>query len=176
MLLIRRIEQPITRIARAARAIGHGQFDVRVNAAGPRKLVDVSQSLNAMLDVLAAQRRTIEESQARLTSVLSNVRDVVYSGAPDGSRYSFISPACERIFGHAAADFYARPGIWLDMVLEQDRMLIRDCQDELLRKGSIDLQYRVRRADGSIRWVHDRRWVVLGPDDAPVRVDGMHGG
>ena len=173
LLLMRRIEQPITRIARVAREIGGGRFDVRVDEAGPRELVDVSQSLNAMLDVLAAQRRTIEEGQTRLASVLSNVRDVVYSGEPDGSRYSFVSPACERIFGHAASEFYTRPGLWLDSVLERDRMLIRDCQDELLRKGSIDLQYRVRHADGTIRWVHDRRWVVLGLDDVPIRVDGL---
>jgi len=173
ILLMRRIEQPITRIARAARAIGGGRFDVRVAEAGPRELVEVSQSVNAMLNVLAAQRRTIEESQARLTSVLSNVREVVYSGAPDGSRYSFVSPACEKIFGHAASEFYNRPGIWLDMVVEEDRKLISDCQDELLRKGSIDLQYRVRHPDGSIRWVHDRSWVVLGPDGVPTRVDGL---
>jgi PAS domain S-box-containing protein len=173
ILLMRRIEEPIARIARAARAIGEGRLDARVTEAGPRELVAVSHRINAMLDALTRQRRSLEESQARLNSVLQNVQEVVYSATPDCSRFYLVSPACERVFGYPAAEFYARPSLWLDVPLPEDRALHLRWGQELERDGSANVQYRVRRADGRVVWVQDRYWLVRDGAGRPLRVDGL---
>ncbi|MBS1136858.1 MAG: domain S-box protein [Proteobacteria bacterium] len=173
MLFMRRVEGPIARIAHAARAIGEGHLDVRLAETGPREVVDVSHRFNAMLDALAAQRRSIEESQERLFSVLNNVQEVVYSAAVDGSQFYFVSPASERIFGHLPADFYTRPGLWLDMMVAEDRPLRPKWGKEPGPGGAVDVLYRVRRADGRIRWMQDRSWLVRDAGGAAVRVDGL---
>ncbi|HWS13639.1 MAG TPA: PAS domain S-box protein [Rhodocyclaceae bacterium] len=173
LLLMRRIEYPIGRIAQAARAVGEGRVDVRVAETGPRELVEVAHRFNAMLDALADQRRSMEDSQARLYSVLQNVEEVVYSGAPDCSRFFFVSPASEKLFGYPPAEFYARPGLWKDLMIEKERADYAAWQDVLSRNGTVDVQYRVRRADGKVRWVQDRFWMIKDAAGNVARVDGL---
>lgn len=173
LILIRRVEYPIARIAQAARAVGEGRVDVRVAETGPRELVDVAHRFNAMLDALAEQRRSVEESRARLYSVLQNVEEVVYSGALDCSRFYFVSPASEKLFGYPPAEFYARPSLWKDLMIDKVRADHLSSQNGPSRNGTLDLQYRVRRADGKVRWVQDRFWLIKDASGNLVRVDGL---
>jgi PAS domain S-box-containing protein len=173
VLLMRRVEQPIARIAQAARAIGDGRAEVRLQETGPREVVELGRRFNAMLDTLAAQRRSIEDGQARLLSVLNSVQEVVYSGAPDGSHFSLVSPACERVFGYPADQFYRRPELWLEMVLDEDRGALAVSRREREQGETAQVQYRIRRADGSIRWMQDRSWVVRDEGGRALRVDGL---
>jgi PAS domain S-box-containing protein len=173
LLLMRRVEEPIARIAQAARAIGDGKVEVRLQETGPREVVELGRRFNAMLDTLAAQRRSIEDGQARLLSVLNNVQEVVYSGTPDGSHFNLVSPACERVFGYPADQFHRRPELWLEMVLEEDREALATSRRERGQDETAQAQYRIRRADGGIRWMQDRSWVVRDAAGKALRVDGL---
>ncbi|MCK7490523.1 MAG: hypothetical protein MZW92_01000 [Comamonadaceae bacterium] len=69
-----------------------GRLEVRTPGDGSaRGGGTVGRRFNAMLDTLAAQRRSIEDGQARLLSVLNNVQEVVYSGTPSTAAISIWS-------------------------------------------------------------------------------------
>jgi PAS domain S-box-containing protein len=169
----RRIETPFAKIADVARKIGTGQFDVRAPEIGPAEAVAVGRQLNLMIESLNSQRRSLEESQARLQSVLRAVQEVVYSCSLDGQRMFFVSTASERLHGRGPDEFYSKAGLWLDVVVDEDRPVLRSQLAAIGADERFDAQYRVRRPDGVIRWVRDRAWVVRDPAGKPARVDGI---
>ena len=64
-LVGRRIVRPIRAIAQMAVAVGRGMHAVRAQPQGTREIDDVAAQLNHMLDTLEAERRRLEESEAR---------------------------------------------------------------------------------------------------------------
>jgi signal transduction histidine kinase len=42
-----------------------------------------------------------------------------------------------------------------------------------LRSGQVEASYRIIRADGAVRWIHDRRFLISDPEGHPYRVAGI---
>jgi two-component system sensor histidine kinase MtrB len=66
-----RIQQPIRTVARAARSVGNGSFDVRLPVKGRDELSDLSSSFNSMaeqLGVSIAELRAKDQQQRRFVS------------------------------------------------------------------------------------------------------------
>lgn len=173
LYLKRRIERPIAQIAEVARKVGTGQFDVRAPETGPAEVVAVSRHFNFMIESVSAQRRSLEESQARLQSVLRAVQEVVYSGSVDWSRMYFISSATEKLHGRPPEEFHAKTGLWLDLIVDEDRPVVKRQMETVTKLGKFEGSYRIRRPDGAIRWVYDRAWLVKDNVGKPLRVDGI---
>jgi PAS domain S-box-containing protein len=66
----------------------------------------------------------------------------------------YVSPSCERISGHRPEDFIRRPELLREIVVPEDRDLwdAHDC-DALEKPGARELQVRVQRPDGTVRWI-----------------------
>lgn len=80
-----------------------------------------------------------------------------------GGELRWTSPSCERITGHAAADFLADPGLVTRIVIPKDRQRVRRHRRDL-RGDPKRLRYRIQRADGAIRWLEHVCHPVFTPD------------
>lgn len=92
-------------------------------------------------------------------------------------RANFTSRSAQwfEITGWTPQAWYAEPRPWLQRVHPDDRPRVESgVMDHLEgRTGSVELEYRIRCADGSWRWMLDRgRVVVREADGRPVRVTG----
>ena len=71
---------------------------------------------------------------------------------PDGV-LRYVSPSCERITGYSAQAFYADPGLFVALLLDEDRTLWaehhRTCQGE----GGRHLEFRIRSKAGETVWI-----------------------
>jgi len=79
--------------------------------------------------------------------------DWEYWQNPDGT-WRYVSPACERISGHRPEEFLKRPGLLRDIIVseDQDRWDRHNCNSQKDPRGQ-ELQFRIKRPDGSIRWI-----------------------
>lgn len=72
---------------------------------------------------------------------------------PDGS-YRYVSPACKRISGYAASAFYKEPQLFSKLIVPEDQQVWaghrREAKDA---PGLKEIQFRIRRRDGGIRWI-----------------------
>lgn len=71
----------------------------------------------------------------------------------DGS-FIHTSPSCERVTGHGADDFYDDPDLLNRIVHPDDLPIWLEHRRTIGEKGTVEsLTFRIRHADGSIRWI-----------------------
>jgi PAS domain S-box-containing protein len=118
----------------------------------------------------------LRESEERFRSLVGNIPGAVY-------RYQTMHPwamehvseAVFKITGHHAKDFMERkiPGIGA-LIADEDVENVKSLVAEAIAARSpFDLTYRIRYADGGVRWVHDTGRPVYGRDDKPLWLDGV---
>ena len=144
---------------RHGRLPGGGAVSIYLDITERRRAVKALQELNATLEARIARRTAeLSENQRFLSSLLASVPGVVY----------------RRRLGSAGVIEFASEGTWallgigpeslLDRTVLYDALIHPDDIDRVRRKVRGDLtagelfndEYRVRHADGSWRWVHDR--------------------
>jgi PAS domain S-box-containing protein len=118
-------------------------------------------------------RRTtddLRESDRRFRDIAENIREVFWL-TDENREVMYVSPAYEEIWGRSCASAYANKSDYIDGVHADDRPAL------LARLSSIDtefdIEYRVVRPDGRIRWVHDRAFPVRDASGVVTRVAGI---
>jgi PAS domain S-box-containing protein len=120
---------------------------------------------------LAEQR--LRESEERLQSLLGSMEDVIWSASLDWSTMYYVSRSVVDIYGRPAEDFVAHPALWLEVVHADDRSLAEQAFRDLQITGELDVEYRILRIDGDMRWLHDRRRIITDDEGRPLRIDGI---
>lgn len=128
------------------------------------------EELRAAQEALARYAGSLEQ---RLRSVLESVPDVLYSAHPGFAERYYTSPACEKVIGYSAQQLEADPGLWLRAIHEDDHPGATSALAEVVRSAQRStLEYRVRHADGSVRWIRDTVVPITDQHGAVVRLDG----
>jgi PAS domain S-box-containing protein len=113
------------------------------------------------------------ESETRFLEFATAIREVFWMIDVSSNQILYVSPAYEEIWGRSCAELYADSSTWLRAVHEEDRARVeRRLLDRALEK-TIDVDYRVLRPDGSVRWVRDRAFLVRNASGTVVRVAGV---
>ena len=106
-------------------------------------------------------RRLLPPGDEQVARLLESISYYLWSAEaePDGSfAFRYFSPVVERITGRTP-EHYLSCGVqgWLDTIDAQDRSAVEQALRCLLQRGidRIDLQYRIVRPDGTLRWVRD---------------------
>ena len=92
---------------------------------------------------------------------------------PKSNRMLYVSPEYEATWGRAAEELYRIPGSWFDHVHPDDRELLGSIISFQSPQQGYDLEYRIIRPDGLIRWVHDRAYSVRNSDGNVCRIVGV---
>ncbi len=131
--------------------------------------------LVAYTDISARKQAeaALRASDTKLQTILSNVRDVVWSLSYPDFKPLFISPSVETFYGHSREAFFKNPLLWEELVLTEDRGANDQVKKDLAEKGYAYRECRIVRSDGVIRWISDRSKLAYGDDGRPVRVDGV---
>jgi len=134
---------------------------------------EVSGVLLGLMDVTdrvkAEQERREGERKFRLLA--ETIEDVFWMSKPGITDMLYVSPAYEKVWGRSVASLYASPGSVIDAVHPEDRPWVLE---EIKRHAldRYDLEYRVVRPDGEVRWVRDRGFPLR---DGQGSVIGMCG-
>jgi PAS domain S-box-containing protein len=115
----------------------------------------------------------LREHELQLESILNSLQDVVWASDASGAHTLFMSAAANQIYGRPVEDFYADSDLWLNIVHPDDRERIRVINNQLAILGSFDLEYRILRPNGEVRWLHDRAQAIRNPQGLLIRIDGI---
>ena len=109
------------------------------------------------------KREDVEDFRA-LVEQIPAVSYVILDADPQLPHY--VSPHFERVFGFPRERWLEDPWFWNnELVHPDDRERVQEASHESEASGVFHAEYRVTRADGSVRWIRD---------DA-VRVEGTEG-
>ncbi len=115
-----------------------------------------------MTEVMRATK-ALEESNAKLTTILDNITDGVYLFRVYPNRdfqYDFFSPSCDSLFGFTGEEMMRDKFLWMNNVHEEDReQVIESAYAKIFEGKQVPLEYRFHHKDGRLRWLS----AVLSP-------------
>jgi PAS domain S-box-containing protein len=120
---------------------------------------------------LAQQK--LEEAHNQLQTLFKNIDEVFFIFDTVNWKIVQISPACEKIYGYAQESFYENPNLWNQVVVDEDKKLVNDSNEELFRGNSVVAEYRITHKDGSIRWIETKITPAMDAAGKLIRIDGV---
>ncbi|MEI7981782.1 MAG: histidine kinase dimerization/phospho-acceptor domain-containing protein [Bacteroidota bacterium] len=115
----------------------------------------------------------LSQTEKRFRRLIHDLHDVVWLSNMDGSKLYIVNAAFEIIFGLKIGDTKANPRHWMDRVVEEDKAFYSKFLLQLPTNGVNLCEYRIRKPDGSIRWVVDQRYLVPGDGNEEEMVGGI---
>jgi PAS domain S-box-containing protein len=115
----------------------------------------------------------LRRSEERFRQLADTIHEVFWMSNADASVIEYVSPAYESIWGRTCESLYAMPEQWIEAIHELDRN--RVLGDALPKHaiGLFDVEYRIVRPDGSIRWIRDRGFPVRDDNGQVIRMAGV---
>jgi PAS domain S-box-containing protein len=135
---------------------------VSASSAPLREASGAAVGMVAVLDDVTERRRaeaTLRESEERFRTLVANVPGAIYRCSADADwTMRYLSDAAEEITGYPASDFIDNAArSFASVIHEDDRAEVaRTVDDAIARREPFELEYRIVRADGSVRWVTEK--------------------
>lgn len=76
----------------------------------------------------------------------------------------YVSPAFEAVWKVSASDLYRNPRLWMDSIHLDDRPRVMELFSNWINEipgAEYDVEYRIVRPDGKMRWIHDRGFALF---------------
>jgi two-component system, cell cycle sensor histidine kinase and response regulator CckA len=146
------------------------------------RLVPERDSVGRIVSVLAIGRditplketeQRLRESELRFRQVTENIDEVFWLTDLERERVIYVSPAYERVWGRTCESLYEDRRAWFEAAHPDDRSRVEEAVMSLRETGGYDLEYRVIRPDGSMRWVQDRAFPIRDASGTVTRVAGV---
>lgn len=142
------------------------------------RLVRLPSAINRALDEkrLRSERlnalTALAESEQRFRQITESIDEVFWLADVTKSEMIYVSPAYEEIWGRPCESAYATPSSWLDSVHREDRDHVRNAA---LKQAfeNYDIEYRIVRPDGGVRWIHDRAFPITDSEGRVYRIAGV---
>ena len=126
-------------------------------------------------DISEAKRaeETLRESERRFRQVTESIDEVFWLTDTTKRQMIYLSPAYERIWGRTCASVFAAPESWMDAIHPEDQDRVRTAALTLQTAGAYDMEYRIVRPDGAVRWIHDRAFPIQDEEGKVHRIAGV---
>jgi len=119
----------------------------------------------------SAMEQRLVEREELFRQMTETVDEAFWATAANGRELLYLGPAYGKILG--IANGAARPSL-LDAAYPGDRPALADALQRVAREGTeTEVVHRVRRADGTLRWVRTRGFAVRDTDGNIYRVVGF---
>ncbi|MBN8486963.1 MAG: PAS domain-containing sensor histidine kinase [Burkholderiales bacterium] len=118
-------------------------------------------------------RHALAGQQRQFLQLHESLGEVLWMASADGTRMHHVSPAFETVYGRPVAELLQRPAVWRESIHPDDLAQARALDPRRAGGEMVRCEYRVLRPDGSVRWVEDRKRMILGDDGQPVMMGGI---
>lgn len=148
---------PLTRLSEGSAALANGNFSrsavLASGSAGFDELNRLARDFQHMRESLEAREAALQESERKYRIVADNTYDWEFWKGPDG-RFVYVSPSCARITGYDEEDFMADVDLFQRIIHQDDQASYEEHVSVVYeKKRSGELEFRVVRPDGTIRWI-----------------------
>ena len=119
----------------------------------------------------SAAEAQLRASEERFLQLAERVDEIFWVYELDADRFLYISPRYEPVFGRTCQSLYDEAQSFLQAVHPEDRDRVAEA---FRRVGEgYDVEYRILRPDGSLRWITARGFPVSDEKGAAYRVAGV---
>ncbi len=112
------------------------------------------------------------ESEQKFRQLAENIQEVFWITDVAQRETLYISSAFEKIAGRPGASVFANRSVYLRMLHPDDRWRVYQAR-KALPDGEYNIEYRIMRPDGEVRWIHDQAFPVFDSENRAYRIAGI---
>ncbi|MDA8384437.1 MAG: EAL domain-containing protein [Betaproteobacteria bacterium] len=157
------ISRPVQALAAATREAALGNLTVRISAAGPGEIREVSARFNEMVAARAEAEAALAEEKNLIQVTLESIGDAVLTTDP-GGRITYLNPGAEQLTGWRAPQARGQPLYEVVHLLDAvTREPLRKALQDALRDGAL-----VSIADPTLLVRRDGTETAVADSAAPI--------
>lgn len=99
--------------------------------------------------------RDLDETHRRFRQLAENIQEVFWISVPL-TRFLYISPKCEEVFGLPAERLYQDYMAWNNLVHEDDRPKLVEALRSVTRREVVNIEFRILHPRKGLRWMWGR--------------------
>lgn len=120
-----------------------------------------------------AAQQALQRQEQQFRALHASLSEVLWLASPDGRALLYVSPAFAQVYGMPVDAFRRDPSLWLALVHAEDQAAAERAGQRLFTTGSTEMQYRICRPDGALRWISDRRTLVRDDQGEVTMIAGI---
>lgn len=103
----------------------------------------------------------LRDREERFQQLADNIQEVFWITDPAAQKDLYLSPAYEEVWGRRLEDQMQNQNVFIESVLPEDREMVLATIEKQVRGKGTEMEYRITRPDGSIRWIWDRAFPIF---------------
>ncbi|AFM11795.1 PAS domain S-box protein [Turneriella parva] len=117
--------------------------------------------------------RQYKESEQRFRQLAEHIDEVFWLLDSASDKIIYVNSAFEKVWARPVESILSTRKVWLDSIHPDDKL--RVMTDFLSPKinTSFEIEYRILRPDGTVRWIHDRTFPIRNKQGDVQRVAGI---
>lgn len=115
---------------------------------------------------------SIRESEARFRLIAEHLDEVIWLADPELRTIDYINPAFERIWGRSWESARRQGRMPVEPVHPEDRDRLTEALRGM-RHGEQEVEFRIIRADGEVRWIWSRSYPIRDEQGQVFRIAGI---
>jgi PAS domain S-box-containing protein len=117
-------------------------------------------------------RDELQESEARFKELAENISEVVWMRDAETGETVYVNPTYETVWGRPVETAYERPNSFTEAIHPDDRARVVAAASRQAQ-GAYDEEYRIKRPDGTVRWIRDQAVPVPDGSEKVSRIVGV---
>jgi PAS domain S-box-containing protein len=114
---------------------------------------------NNSLDSIQGDLKNLIDHDIHIRQITENIEQVFWLRDIRSGRILYVSPTFEKVWGYPKEQLYADPSILIESVHKEDRVQVMTANPINVHKP-INQAYRIQKADGSLRWIFARTFLI----------------
>jgi PAS domain S-box-containing protein len=120
----------------------------------------------------------LRDSERRYRSLVERVPGVVWLNEvgrddPTDTHCVYIAPQLEDMLGYTPEQWMTDDDLWQRVIVREDLPTVLEKNDLAEAKGTLSMEYRARRTDGGIVWIHDEAVLIPATEERPAYWQGV---
>ncbi len=136
----------------------------------------IELSSEEMIDLnkqLREEASSLLKANNEIKDFFKKIEEVFFSIDLIDHKLIQISEACKTVYGLPPSAFYSNTNLWYEIILAEDRPLIKKNYPAMLAGVPFVGLYRIYHANGEIRWLETKIHPTLDATGALIRIDGV---
>jgi PAS domain S-box-containing protein len=163
------IEYRIVRPDGEIRWIRDRAFPIRNQAGKVYRIVGIAEDISERKQ----SEKALRDSEERFRQLAENIQDSFWLMSAEFTDLLYLSPAYEQIWERSREELYAEPLKMMEWVHPEDKHLLEEAMGRVFQGESTNIEYRIVRPDGTIRWVCDRAFPIYDESGNIYRIAGI---
>jgi PAS domain S-box-containing protein len=118
----------------------------------------------------------LKSSEEKFRQMTENIQEVFWIIDPKMSQLLYISPAYQKVWGCSRESLFDNPRSWIESIHAEDRKQVIDTifrtPHKVQSRGN-GIEYRIKRPDGSIRWIWGKAIPLKNEKNRIQRIAGI---